>query len=290
LVQSIFSGITLGGLYAVFGIGISLIWGVMSVCNFAHGALAFLGAYFAFTLFRAYGIGPIESLLFIVPLFFLIGLCIQKVLIEKAARRIEYGVEFELVTIVITFGFGLILESLMNFIWTTLPKTIEVTYLGRKAFELGAVRLPTNDILALVMATTTVVLLVLLLVKTNLGLGIRATSQDRVAAQLVGIDVGRISLISFGISSALAAAAGVTMSLSFPFDPAGSLIWGVRAFIVVVLGGVGSIWGTLAGALILGLSECVAGAVLPFAFRSVTALAIFIIVLLFKPEGLFRRA
>lgn len=289
LIQMIISGVLIGGLYATFGMGISLIWGVMKVCNFAHGAMAFLGAYFAYSMFVAYRIDPLISLLLSIPLFFVLGVFLQKVLVEPIAGRTS-PVMFELVTIVITFGLALALESLMVVYYTSYNRTITVDYLGTKALRLGEFFFPTTSIVAFAIAIGTVASLFIILRKTHVGLGIRATSQDREAAYLVGIDVNRISLISFGIASVFASFAGISMSLNFPLSPPLNLLWCVRGFIVVVLGGIGSIIGTLVAGLILGISECIVGSVIPFVFRQLVALAIFIIILLIRPTGLFQRA
>lgn len=285
----VISGVLIGGLYATFGMGISLIWGVMKVCNFAHGAMAFLGAYFAYSMFAAYRLDPLVSLVLSIPVFFVLGLFLQKVLIEPITGRVS-EVMFELVTIVITFGLGLALESLMIIYWTSFPLTISVRYFGTDAFRLGVFFFPTTSVVAFAIAIGTVVSLFVVLEKTHIGLGIRATSQDREAAGLVGVDINRVSLVSFGIASVFASFAGISMSLTFPFSPSASLIWCVRGFIVVVLGGIGSIVGTLAGGLILGISENIVGAVFPFVFREFIALVIFIGFLLVRPTGLFRRA
>jgi branched-chain amino acid transport system permease protein len=289
MTQMVISGVLVGGLYATFGIGISLLWGVMKVCNFAHGAMAFLGAYFAYSLFAAYRLDPLVSLVVSIPVFFVLGVLLQKVLIEPITGRIS-EVMFELVTIVITFGLGLALESLMIIYWTSLPKSITVDYFGTVAFKLGVFFFPTSSVVAFAIAIGTVASLFIILEKTHMGLAIRATSQDREAAQLVGVDVNRVSWVSFGIASVFASFAGISMSLTFPFTPSASLIWCVRGFIVVVLGGIGSIVGTLVGGLILGLSENMVGSVFPFVFREFIALVIFIGFLLVKPSGLFRRA
>ena len=288
LIQSLISGVLIGGLYAIFGIGISLIWGLMRVCNFAQGAIAFLGAYFAYSMSVAYRLDPLVSLVLSIPVFFVLGLVLQKVLIEPITGRVS-ELMFELVTIVITFGLSLVMESLMILYWTSLNKSISVDYFGTPAFRLGAFFFPTSNVVAFAISIVSVASLFIILEKTHIGLGIRATSQDREAAGLVGIHVNRVSLLSSGIASVYAAFAGIAMGLSFPFTPSASLLWCVRGFIVVVLGGIGSVPGTLVGGMILGLSENLVGAVFPFVFREVIAIAIFIGFLLLRPSGLLRR-
>ena len=286
--QSIVNGVLLGGIYACFGLGISLIWGVMRASNFAHGAVGFLAAYFSFSALTEWSIDPLLSLTFLLPAFFVLGMAIYLAIIYPAYLRTAQ-LEFESSTMLLTFGLSLILESVMSYFWGTQHVSGSVQYFTTRAFQIGPIYVATNGLVALGVAVAAVAVIALLLDRTYLGLGIRAASQNREVASMMGVNIYRIWMLSFGITIALGALAGVAMSLQYAYYPHGNLIWTIKAFIVVVLGGMGSIGGTLAGGILLGVSENVGGTVLPFAFRDIVALAIFLTVILVKPQGLFGR-
>lgn len=298
VLQSIVSGILLGGIYTCFGIGISLIWGVMRVGNFAHGAIAFLGTYFLLQILRSYSVHPFLAMLLLPPLFFLLGTIIYRAIIHPAYRRVAQ-VEFEMATMLLTFGLSLMLESLMSFFWGTDVLTIPLGNLGVRSFKMGPIFVSGQGIIALALALASIALISVFLERTYTGIAIRATSQEREVAVTMGVNIYHIWLISFGITVALACMAGMVMSLLYAFYPQGNLLWNIKAFIVVTLGGIGSIGGTLAGGLLLGVCENLATTLLPLAlrgtgvlpggFRDVVALAMFLILLLFRPRGLFGR-
>ena len=288
ILQSVINGILLGGVYACFGLGVSLIWGVMKASNFAHGAVGFLAAYMSFSALTQLSINPILALVFLVPIFFCLGMLIYRIMIYSAYLRTGQ-LDFELSTMLLTFGLSLILESVMSYFWGSEHVSESVQFFTTHAVAIGAYYLATNGLVAFGVGAVAVMMVALLLDRTRIGLAIRAVSQNREVASMMGVNVYRIWMLSFGVTIALGALAGVNMSLLYAYYPQGNLIWTIKAFIVVVLGGIGSIPGTLAGGLLLGISENVGGTVLPFAFRDVVALAIFLIVILVRPQGMFGR-
>lgn len=288
ILQSLVSGIVLGGIYAFLGAGVSLSYGVMGVGNFAHGAIAFLAGYLAYSFLRIWGIDPLLSMVVLLPLFFLVGLVIYRAMIFPAYIRISQR-EFGTAALLLTFGLSLMLQSLMSYFWGTLHVTITRSYFGRVSFAIGPLYFSTNGIISLILAVASIMLLAEFLERTYTGLAIRATSQNREVASMMAINIQNIWLISFGITTALACMAGVAVSLMYPFYPYGNVLWCIKGFIVVVLGGLGSVRGTVVGGLLLGICESVGSTLLPFAFRDVIALSIFIVVLLVRPHGIFGR-
>jgi branched-chain amino acid transport system permease protein len=288
IVQSIVNGILLGGIYGLFGVGVSLIWGVMRASNFAHAAVGFLAAYFSFSALTRLSIDPLLSLTFLLPAFFALGMVVYRLMIYPAYLRAAQ-MDFELSTMLLTFGLSLVLESVMSYFWGTIHVSVSVQYFATRALQIGPIYLATNGLVALGVAAGAVAVIALLLDRTYLGLAIKATSQNREVASMMGVRIYGIWIFSFGLTLALGALAGVAMSLLYAYYPQGNLIWTIKAFIVVVLGGIGSIAGTLAGGILLGISENVGGTVFPFAFRDVVALAIFLTVILVRPQGLFGR-
>ena len=189
----------------------------------------------------------------------------------------------------LTFGLSLILESVMSYFWGTEHVSESVQFLTIHAVAIGAYYVATNGLVAFGLAAIAVAMVAVLLDRTRIGLAIKAVSQNKEVASMMGVNVYRIWMLSFGLTIGLGALAGVSMSLLYAYYPQGNLIWTIKAFIVVVLGGIGSIPGTLAGGILLGVSENVGGTVLPFAFRDVVALTIFLLVILVRPQGMFGR-
>jgi branched-chain amino acid transport system permease protein len=299
MLQSIINGMMLGGIYALYGVGASLIWGVMKVGNFAHGAVAFLGTYFFYSLLVSFNVHPLLAMLLPLPVFFLIGMIIFETIIYPSYTRIK-AIDFEMGTMLVTFGLALVIESLISYIWGTdiimIPSESISPLWGGESIRMGALFLSGQGMIALSVAIVTVILLEVFLRRTYLGIAIRAVSQNREVAATLGVKIRSIWLLSFGLTTILACAAGETMGLLHAFYPQGDLIWCIKAFIVVTLGGLGSVAGTLAGGLMLGLSESLATSLLPsvlgagmlsVVFRDVVALGLFFVLLIVRPQGLF---
>jgi branched-chain amino acid transport system permease protein len=282
LLQTLVSGLLLGGVYALPAVGLSLIWGVMKVVNIAHGVLALLGSYLALTAFQGLGLDPLLALVAVVPAFFGLGLLLQRALVQPLEQAPEMS------TLLALFGATIILENLIQRVWTADFRALSPWYAG-VAVELGPVHLSIARALTCVLSLAAVLLLDQFLRRTYLGKAIRATAQNRAAARLMGINTGHMALLAFGIGTALAGIAGVALSLIYSFYPTVHIFWVVKAFLIVVLGGVGNIRGTLVAALLLGLAESLFGAFLSFRWVDFSVYVLLLLILLVRPQGLYGR-
>ena len=282
LATPIINGILLGGLYTIIALGLSLVFGVMKLINMAHGDLVVLGSYFAYALLTVFGIDPIISLIFGIPMLFIIGFSIQKYLMN---RVFEKSLEAPLI---IAFGISLVLENVFQLVFSPLSRGLTTSY-ALKSIILGDIYIPVVYLFNFIVALIVMFALRQYLKKTYTGQAIIASSQDIMAAQLLGVNTSRIFQITFGIAGAIAAIAGVFLGLTFPFTPMSGISFLIIAFGVVILGGLGSILGTFIGGIILGLAQTLSAY---FIGASAQMLAIYVIVLLLlavRPQGLFGR-
>lgn len=286
-VLTLLNGILLGGIYAVAALGLSLVFGIMDVVNLAHGHFLMIGGYVAVLLFSATGVTPLIGMFAAIVVLFVLGMAVQRVLLE---RIVDAGIEQP---ILVLFGVALVLQNLGRHILGANARTTDLG-LGLDAFSLdmgvvglGVINLSSSRSITFVVAVLLVGLTWLLLHRTETGRAIRATAQNQTAAQYVGIDTDRIYIITLGIGSALAGAAGALLSMLFPIDPFVGWSYLLKAFAVVVLGGVGSIGGTLIGGIVLGVSENVGSLYIGGSYRDIISFAIFLGVLIVRPEGLF---
>ncbi len=286
LVQQLVFGLLVGGMYGLAATGLSLIFGVLRLLNVAHGELIMVGGYATFWLFELAGLDPFASLLFTLPLLFVGGLVLYRGLFGLlAAAPDEAKIRTSLL---IGFGLALALDNLAIRLWTADERAVAPAYAGQVLRALG-VAFPLVRLAAVGNALALVVTLHLLLTRTFLGRAIRATAEDREAAALAGIDVDRVSLISFALGTACAGAAGTLVSIGYSISPAIGLEWTLKALIVVVLAGLGSVLGTFASGLLLGVAESTSTLLLGGAYREVVGLAIFLAILMVRPQGLFGR-
>ncbi|HLH21122.1 MAG TPA: branched-chain amino acid ABC transporter permease [Chloroflexota bacterium] len=286
--QSLVFGVLVGALYGLAAAGLSLVFGVMKVLNVAHGDLLMLGGYGSFWLFTLYGVDPFASLLVVGPALFVIGLALELALFRPLTRFDE---ETKIKnSLLIGFGLALVLENLAIRLWTADERGITPSYAG-SVVRLGAVNLPLDRLGNLAVALAVIVGLHLFLTRTYLGKGIRATAEDWQAATLVGINVRRTYLIAFALGTALAGVAGTLVTVGFTVSPGIGLDWTLKALIVVVLAGLGSVFGTFVGGLLLGVGESLV-TLIPNggSYRELVGLVLFVVVLLVRPEGLFGRS
>jgi branched-chain amino acid transport system permease protein len=281
LLQAIVSGLLNGGVYALIGVGLNLIFGVMKIINFAHGSLLMLGMYSTYWLFTFFKIDPYLSLAITVPLLFLIGVIIQKLLINPI---IEYPENNQLV---LTLGLMLFLENLALFLWGPDFRTVKVSYVGT-VFSFFTVRVNLLRFIAFAGGLLLALLLYIFLKKTDMGKAIRASSEEREGAFVVGISVKRVHLISFGIGTACVGAAGTLITPFFYLSPHVGHIFLLTAFMVVVMGGMGSFVGAIIGGFIIGLTESLGAVMLPGSVGQIIPFSLFVIILLFKPTGLYK--
>ncbi len=289
--QAIVTGILIGGVLSLVAMGLTLIFGVLDIINFAHGALMTVGMFIAFILYDRFGIDPYLSIFITVPSLFLLGILVQKLIIHPARNAPAHN------QLLLTLGLALLIENFLLIVFSGTPRSIRLDY-GRGETLIGpfSIDFPLrwfgtvitmNKLAAFIFSLALAYLLYLILQKTDLGKAIRATAQNKEGAALSGINVPQISMITFGLGTACVGAAA---SLVLPFlfvDPFVGNIFNITAFIIVVLGGMGSIPGALLGGLIIGLTQELSVVFLPNSTKLLTVFFVFVLVLLFRPNGLF---
>lgn len=281
--QNLVNGLLLGGTYAMVAVGFSLVWGVLSIVNLAHGALVMLGAYLTYWLFTLYGVDPLLSLPASAAALFVLGYVLQRFVINQVIRA-----SF-LITFLLTFGLELFVTNVALAAWTADVRSVTAPYSGM-ALSVGPLVLPAVRIAGLGVAAVVTVLLHLLMTRTRLGSAIRATASDSEAARLMGIPIGHVYAVTFAVSAATAGIAGTLISLSFPIFPAMGAGYTLIAFVVCVLGGLGSVGGALLGGLVFGLLQTYTAAWWGPNFDNIVAFGVLIAVLLIRPTGLLGRA
>ena len=264
-------------------LGFSIIWGVMGVINLAHGEFLMIGAYAAWMLFRAFGIDPFLSLVIIMPVMFVVGYGLQRILINRVVERPH------LISLLVTFGLSIALANLANVLFTADPRTVPVSYNG--SFELFGVTVPIVKTLITFLALVIMLALHLFLKSTRLGKAIRAAAQNKNAARIVGVEVGSVYAITFGIAIAITAAAGAMISPVAPIFPFMGPPFTLKAFTITALGGLGRIPGALLGGVILGLVETLLATFVPGVGTNIGVAASFVLlvlVLIVRPQGLLQ--
>ena len=286
LAQQLVLGLLLGGLYGLAAAGLSLVFGVLKVLNVAHGELIMLGGYGAFWLFALAGLDPFVSLLIVIPATLLFGALLYWGLFGWVVRTDE---EMRIKnSLLIGFGLGLALHALAVQLWTADERSITTAYAGA-ILDLGAISVPLVRLASLALAFALIGGLHLLLARWRWGRAIRATAEDWEAALLTGIDVRRAYLLAFAAGTGLAGAAGTLVSVGYSISPSIGLEWTLKALIVIVLAGLGSMLGTFVGGLVLGVAEAISATVFGGPYREVVGLLIFLVVLVARPQGLFAR-
>src|SRR3954464_12400683 len=281
-VQVLINALVLGCLYACIAIGFSLVWGVLNVINLIHGSFIVLGAYLAFGAYQWAGIPPWYALVLAIPLFFGLGYLLQRLLLNRVITAPV------LVTLTLTFGLDLILNNAMIYYFKAdYRKLILSPPTG--SISIFDVIVPVDRLIATASALALTFLLYLLLRRSKVGRAIVAVRLDRDAAVLMGVDVKSIYAIAFGLGAALAGCAGVLMALIFPISPLTSSAYLGKAFVVCVLGGLGSVSGALAGGILLALIEGAGSALIGPAHATTLSFALLIMFLIARPQGLLGR-
>lgn len=283
ILQALLSGLLQGGIYALVSVGLTLIFGVMRIINFAHGSLMMLGMYTSYWLFVLWGVDPYLSIVASAALLFVVGAVIEAVLVTPVLDAPEHD------QLLLTLGIALVIENLALFLWTPNPRTVTVAYLVH-APMVGGVMVSPPRVIAFSVSIALTAALYLVLRRTDLGKAIRAASQDREGALTVGINLRRLYATAFGIGCACVGAAGSLVAPFYPIEPYVGGVFVITAFVVVVLGGMGSYAGALVAALIVGLAESVAAVFIPAAMKQVVIYSIFVVALLFRPQGLLGAA
>lgn len=279
LLPAFLNGLTTGAVYALVALGLTLIYGVLHIINFAHGSLLMLALYGVFFLHRLVGIDPYLALPIMVPAMFALGYGLQRGVIGRASHGKDENI------LLVTLGLSIIIENLALALWSSDTRTIETPY-SFEMVDLGVAFIAVPKLVALAGAVMVAALLWALMRLTDLGKAIRALARERQGARLVGIDVDHIFAMSFGIGVAVLGAAACLLLPSFYVTPYVGHSFVLIAFTVVVLGGMGSFGGALAGGLIIGVVESLGGLFLGESLGQIGIFAIFIAILLFRPTGL----
>ena len=280
LIQSIVNGLLTGSLFAMIAVGLTIVFGVMRIINMAHGEMVMLGMFGAYWSYAKLQLDPFVSLLIWVPLMFVFGMGVHRFLLRKI---IPSG---ELNALLYTAGLSLLIANLALFFWTGDYRSINLDYALQPMRPFG-ISISKPLAIAFVLASVMMVALYAFMTRTDTGRAIRATAQNPAAAALMGVNVVRIDTITFGLGTALAAAAGVLLVPSLYVYPTVGEILVVKCFVIVVLGGLGSVPGAIAGGLLLGLVESLGAVYVSVAFKDTIGFVMFMLVLLFRPAGLF---
>lgn len=280
LAQTVASGVLTGGVYAMVGIGLTVVFGVMRIVNFAHGEFLAVGMYLAFLLFRSLGLDPYLSLLPVLPAGLLLGAAVERLLLAPIKDSAEHA------PILMTVGVGLILSNTLLLVFGAHPETIYTSY-STRTVHLFSITLSVPLLVSFALTALCVGLLYLVLTRTDFGRAVRATAQNRDAAELQGVDTRFVRTAVFAIGSALSMAAGVLLLPALYVFPTIGGIFTLKAFVVTVLGGMGSVMGAIWGGLLLGVVESLAAGFGATGYRDAFGLIAFLIVLLVRPQGLF---
>ena len=279
---SALNGLVLGGLYAATSFGLSMIFGVMRLVNVDHGELIILGAYLSWTFFTGMGIDPFLSLIFVAPALFLVGYGFQRFLLNPLMPQ---GMEAPMLT---TFGLSIVAQSLFLSVWTPDSRSIKTWYTDNVVM-LGSIRIPQMFVISFLVSVALAGALYLFFTRTLAGKAVRAAAQSAETAAAMGINIPHIFALTYGTGAALAAVGGVLVATTFTFVPSSGLAYLLKGFVVVVLGGMGSIAGTLLAGMLLGLSESLGAAAFGTGYKDLVGLLLFLLVLTIRPAGLFGR-
>jgi len=280
--QIIILGLSLGGVFALMSSGMTLIFGVMRIVNLAHAAFIVMAAYIAYWAFKLLGMDPILSIVITIPVMYLFGLLVYRVLFAKLIDNPRF-VEL---TVLITFALSLVIEGLLSYFFTGIYRSTTPRY-ATDTLNFGPFYFPEGQFYATVVSIILLVGLWALLRYTRLGYAIRATTQNRTAAKTVGVNVHQISMITFGLGTALAGASGSLVSFLFTFFPAKHMEWVTIILALIVLGGMGSLIVSLVGSFLLSALAAYVSFNFGPTWSPITFYLALFLILLFRPQGLF---
>lgn len=278
LLQLIISGILLGGVYALTSMGLSLVFGVSKITNFAHGDFVVIGMYSALSIFYVTGLVPYISWILVIPISFFIGW-----LAFQLIKRTIGGEEIN--QIFITIGLSMIIQNLLLMLYKSDYRTMKSLF--SNSLQLGNIYISYESLLAFAIAVAVTAGFLWFLNKTDLGRAMRAVSQDKKAASLMGVEVEKINVIAFGLGIAMAGLAGCLLLTMYAAYPTAGGVYNLLSWVIVVLGGLGQVGGALAAAFIIGICETLTGFYIGPDFRQVVYYLFFIAILIAKPQGLF---
>jgi branched-chain amino acid transport system permease protein len=280
LLEAVANGLLMGAVYGLVALGLTLVYGVLHIINFAHGALLTLAMYAAFVAHGAFGLDPYAAMIPLAGLFFVLGYLVQRLVISPASRGDDSNM------LLVTLGLSIIIENAMLAIFRSDTLTVRVPY-AMSMVEMGDVLLSLPRLIGFGVTLLVALLLFVLMTRTDTGRAIRAVAKERTGAALVGIDVAHIYAVTFGIGTACLAIAACLLLPSFYVSPRVGNAFVLVAFTIVVLGGMGSVTGALLGGLFIGVVESLSGLYFGDSLGQIGIFLIFILVLLLRPTGLF---
>ena len=283
--ESLVEGLLLGGIYAVVAVGMTLIMGVMKIINLAHGAIMVVAMYVCYALFVTLGLNPYIGIFVAMPAMFVLGYVLQRYSIRRVTEVITVLPETQ---VLLTLAIGMVLIEVMRLIFTSNYQTVEVPGVSGEALYLGEMSMSIPMLVGFVVAIAFIMALHMFLTKTDLGKSIRATAQDPDAAKYMGVNTRNVTCVTFAVGSALAAAGACLLLPAYYLFPDVGHPFTLKAFIVTILGGMGSTVGALSGGLVLGIAESLGATYWEMGYKDVIGFVIFVLVLLFLPGGLKR--
>jgi branched-chain amino acid transport system permease protein len=278
-VQALINGILTGGVYSLMAVGLSLIFGVMRVINFAHGDMMVWGMYLSLWLFTTLGLDPYLSIPLTGAAVFLLGAAIQRGLVNRILAAPHE------MQILLMMGVALVLENLALMVWGPDPRRVNVAY-GLSTFWMGPIVVDLPRLVTFALALTLALVLYLFLRRTDLGRMIRAASDNQTGALLVGTDITKVFTLAFGVGAACVGAAGSLMTPLLPFTPSSGLLFTVTSFNIVIIGGMGNLLGAFVGGLLVGVSESLGAVLLVPSLKEIVGFVLLVVILLFRPQGL----
>lgn len=280
IVEAIITGILTGGIYALMASGLTLVFGVMDIINVGQGALVILGAYLSYALQENFHIDLFLGLLITMPLMFLLGVLLEWAFIRPIKR------DRTTLSILVTFAIALIIEGALGIVFTNNVVQLQAWYIDA-TFQIGDFYLPYIYVFSFILSVVLLGALYLLLYRTKFGYSLLASMQNRTAAQLIGIDVERVSAITFGIGVALAAAGGMAYGATLAFNPASLYDLISRLLVIIILGGMGSLRGALIASLSMLVIEDVTAVVWSPVWATTVFFVLLIVIMVIRPQGLF---
>ncbi len=279
--QIIINGLLNGFVYALVAVGLSLTWGVMDIVNFAHGEFLLWGMYGAFWIWALIGLDPLLSLPIMVVLIFILGVLVYLIVIRRVLNAPG------LTALLATFGLSMVLKNLTQFFWTANYRNVTNPLVSNKSLKLLGMYIRQDYLVAAAGALLLTILVMTFMDKTKTGVAIKATSMNKQAAQLMGIDTNKIYAITFGLSGACVGAAAALMASFTPIYPEACALYSTLAFVIVALGGFGNIKGALFAGLIIGVAEALGGYLVGTSYKYMIVFIIYLVVIQIRPRGLF---
>jgi branched-chain amino acid transport system permease protein len=282
IIQILLLGLALGGVFALMASGLTLVFGVMRIVNLAHPIFIIMAAFISYWAFTLYQIDPLVTIPINMALMFIVGLVAYKLFLARDAEKPGYAT----MTVLITFAVALLLEGLLGYFFSNTQRVTSPTY-ATEAIFIGSFFIPKGQFYAAIVSVGLIGLVWAFLKFTRMGYAIRATTQNRAAAQLLGVNVAQVSTFSFGLGIALAGASGALMSFLFSFFPAKHWEWIAILMSLIVLGGMGSLLGAIMGAFLLAIASAYVSSFFGPTWSPITFYLALFLILLIRPQGLF---